>query len=491
MDLWNCLKYKSQKEAAMQNETKKDVIKNLWHRLKNKEKIPRRWWCPGQKKNPLSKEETLKQLEETSLTIRRVMMSIIVFCFFSVVVLGTPDYFIFAGGEGLKIPLANITVSFRTFLFLGPLILFGVLIYLQIFIDYNNWLRKDGDINQLPFLFNMNNWTANALSYFIFYPLVPLVMFLYYWKAQPLGGAYGNLLLAISTCCILIWMQIRRCPLDKRRKRCPFLWGIFWFFILVALFSIQYQKSVNRSFSPFYRTLKLADADFHNMNLRSISLFRADLSGANLKSANLGYAKLQYANLSSSDFSQSNLERADLKGANLSKACLKEANLKFAKLTRASLDKVNLQGANLYRSDFTQTKRLSPMGIRLAINWNLAYYDNEFLRWLQLPQDHNRRLMTKNFAGYILCRANFSNVDLSDANLENADLREANFMNAELKKASFRGADLRQIKNLKIEQLPLVETLYKAKLEPELEKQVSEMYPHLLKRPGLEGEKQN
>ena len=99
--------------------------------------------------------------------------------------------------------------------------------------------------------------------------------------------------------------------------------------------------------------------------------------------------------------------------------------------------------------------------------------------------------MTKNFAGYILCRANFSNVDLSGANLENTDLREANFMNAELKRASFRGADLRQIKNLKIEQLPLVETLYKAKLEPELEKQVSEMYPHLLKRPGLEGEKQN
>jgi hypothetical protein len=38
---------------------------------------------------------------------------------------------------------------------------------------------------------------------------------------------------------------------------------------------------------------------------------------------------------------------------------------------------------------------------------------------------------------------------------------------------------------LNIEQLSKVETLYKAKLDPELKKQVKDKYPHLLKKPNL------
>jgi len=44
-------------------------------------------------------------------------------------------------------------------------------------------------------------------------------------------------------------------------------------------------------------------------------------------------------------------------------------------------------------------------------------------------------------------------------------------------------ANLSEVLGLNIEQLSEVETLYKAKLDPELKKQVKDEYPHLLKKP--------
>ena len=57
--------------------------------------------------------------------------------------------------------------------------------------------------------------------------------------------------------------------------------------------------------------------------------------------------------------------------------------------------------------------------------------------------------------------------DLSDANLSGANLS---------------GANLTQVKNLSINKLSKVKTLYKAKLDPELIEQVKDKYPHLLKK---------
>ena len=58
--------------------------------------------------------------------------------------------------------------------------------------------------------------------------------------------------------------------------------------------------------------------------------------------------------------------------------------------------------------------------------------------------------------------------DLSDATLSNANLS---------------GANLTQVKNLSINKLSKVKTLYKAKLDPELMEQVKDEYPHLLEEP--------
>jgi len=77
--------------------------------------------------------------------------------------------------------------------------------------------------------------------------------------------------------------------------------------------------------------------------------------------------------------------------------------------------------------------------------------------------------------GANLIGANLFAAYLVGANLSRADLYCADLSYAYLSDAVLEGADLSEVLGLNIEQLSKVKTLYKAKLDPELEKQV---YPH-------------
>ena len=109
----------------------------------------------------------------------------------------------------------------------------------------------------------------------------------------------------------------------------------------------------------------------------------------------------------------------------LEEADLEEANLQGADLREANLKGADLRRANLKGADFT----------------------------------------VANLKGADLYKANLEGADFFGANLEGADLEEANLQNAE---------------NLTVEQLCKVKTLYKARLDLEIEKQIKEKYPHLL-----------
>jgi hypothetical protein len=78
--------------------------------------------------------------------------------------------------------------------------------------------------------------------------------------------------------------------------------------------------------------------------------------------------------------------------------------------------------------------------------------------------------------------------DLRGADLSGAYLRGANLSGASLFGANLSGANLTQVKNLSINQLYLVKTLYEAELDLELMEQVKERYPHLLEEPKEEEE---
>ena len=87
-----------------------------------------------------------------------------------------------------------------------------------------------------------------------------------------------------------------------------------------------------------------------------------------------------------------------------------------------------------------------------------------------------------NLAGAILGRA-----DLSGANLQTADLSGTDLQGAKLVGAYLGGANLAGAKNLTIEQLSQVWTLYEAVgLAPLLMDRIRKEYPHLLERPTVE-----
>ena len=117
---------------------------------------------------------------------------------------------------------------------------------------------------------------------------------------------------------------------------------------------------------------------------------RADLLGANLQEANLFGANLQKA-----DLLGANLQEADLGGASL-----QEANLFGANLQGADLEEANLQGANLDFTDLQGADLINAIGltmlqVKMARNWELAFYADYFLKELGLPPDHNERVKKK------------------------------------------------------------------------------------------------
>jgi uncharacterized protein YjbI with pentapeptide repeats len=147
------------------------------------------------------------------------------------------------------------------------------------------------------------------------------------------------------------------------------------------------------------------------------------------------------------------LKGVSLQGASIWKSNLKNANLNFADLQGADLTGINLQNAHLKDAN---------------LQGALAFFSKDLYPFIK--------------------EANFQGADFEEANLENvkfirANLYRANFNRAKLKGANLIEVNLQEAANLTIKQLSKVKTLYRAKLDPELEKQVKEKYPHLLDTP--------
>ena len=79
--------------------------------------------------------------------------------------------------------------------------------------------------------------------------------------------------------------------------------------------------------------------------------------------------------------------------------------------------------------------------------------------------------------------ADLGDADLGGANLAKANLMEANLNEANLRRVTFRRANLTRARNLTLDQISKVKTLYQAKLDPKLHVQIKEEYPHLLDNP--------
>jgi hypothetical protein len=258
--------------------------------------------------------------------------------------LSMPDSALLVADPTIKMPFADVQVSFQSFVILAPFLLIVITLSLHIFYGY--WLDLETDyqhltlrcgsiqssIERLPTLFAFDHPVPRLLTVFIFYWLVPLVLLVMTWKAAA-RVAWGVPLILFTglVTVALVFLRVWRCPASQR-KRNRLRWGVMGLIVgcMVALM-VQLIAQL-----PHYM-------EIGKVNLlgfpRSLNIARADLKGKWLAGANLSWADTTLANLQEANLLAADLWNADFQGANYPGANLLGANLQEA----------NLQGANLQR----------------------------------------------------------------------------------------------------------------------------------------------
>jgi len=179
-------------------------------------------------------------------------------------------------------------------------------------------------------------------------------------------------------------------------------------------------ESEEAAFRTVGNIKRLNRNDIHEINLVNCYLART----------NLNYVDLHNSNLNSANISHSNLIECNLENARLNQAKLENSNLNQAQLSNSYASGANFKDAFLIKCDLQ---------------------------------------------GAFLIKSNFTNAFLMEANLRGAYLTGTNLTNASLYKA-----DLRDAVGLTVEQLKTAKTLYLAKFDPDIERQLHEQCPELV-----------
>jgi uncharacterized protein YjbI with pentapeptide repeats len=246
----------------------------------------------------------------------------------------------------------------------------------------------------------------------------------------------------------------------------------------LALYSKEFCQDLGL---PKDHILRVKERIFVDYDLKKAYLSGANLSGTNFLNVNLKEADLTNALLYAANLYKADLEKANLKGADLKKAQLVGANLREAKLQGADLHQTNFREADLLFADLRQAKNVVKDQIQQAMNWKFCFYSEDIIASLRLEPDHNKRIFEKDFADAD-CNY-FHEADLGMADLSGANLRGADLQNIALHQTNLKGADLRNITYSNYVQFSNVATLYQAKLDEDLKRQLRDTYPGLFKKP--------
>lgn len=155
------------------------------------------------------------------------------------------------------------------------------------------------------------------------------------------------------------------------------------------------------------------------------------------------------------------LNNCYLRNINLNFAILKGANLNYTDLEQSSLIDTNFMFARLNQANFNDT------------NLNRANLSNSLLSGASMKRAKG---IKTNFEKSCLIKTNFEDAFFIEANFQEADLSGADFDNANLYMPDFRGA-----KGLLPEQLSRVKMIVKPRFDEELENEIKETYPEMLK----------
>jgi uncharacterized protein YjbI with pentapeptide repeats len=190
---------------------------------------------------------------------------------------------------------------------------------------------------------------------------------------------------------------------------------------------IPYVDKMSLDVQAILTVIKRRKSFFTNGESIGLNLQKTHLRGVDLKGTHLEGAHLERADLKEAHLEGAHLEGADLKGAHLEGACLDGAHLERADLNGAHLEGAYLTGTHLEKAF----------------------------------------LLIAHLEGAYLIGTYFEGAYLKGADLERAYLI---------------GAHLEGAKNLSLNQLSKVNTLYKATLDEELLEPLKEQFPNLFDR---------
>jgi uncharacterized protein YjbI with pentapeptide repeats len=172
-----------------------------------------------------------------------------------------------------------------------------------------------------------------------------------------------------------------------------------------------------------------------------------------------------------------NLSRTDLRGSTLPKFDLQKLDLRFTDLRCGNLIGAQLQEAALRCADLRDSNMQG--GVLHGANLEEANLHGAYLRGIDLRRArYNHKTIWPSGFDY-----QKSGAIGPDADLERVDLRGVDLWGAELHGANLQGANLQGVRNLTVEQLATVKTLYQATLDPPLREAIQQQYPLLLEKP--------
>lgn len=389
-----------------------------------------------------SPEWLLGAVAESSKNARNIFLLYVGFLTYCILtVVGTTDRQIILN-ETAHLPIVNIDVSLNGFFIISPIFAICLFIYFQIYLRKLNYLKSklitnfpDIDKDRIyPWIVNFRDEVNPGILGF----LQRLFIKISIWWSLPL-----------ALIIIALWY------IKKHEPILSYLVGLMPLIgtMIVVLYWIKNYSNEISYEPPFpFKLIHQINAEKMTLILLVVAfeilfiwlLIPMALEGRGYKlTVDLGYEKLineenkNYKTLYWVDLRNAHLEGAFLIGSILKKADLKDASLIRADLRNADLEKARLYDANLRKAD----------------------------------------LKGANLKGANLHNSNFESANLSSVKLDSANFSGANLLNAKLYNSDLRGA-----KNLTIEQLSQVETLFKAKLDTSLLDQLKKSYPDLLEQ---------
>src|SRR5215469_12802868 len=276
-------------------------------------------------------------VEKCAETVNRGMLSLLAVALFCLLTtFGGADRSLVASDASIRLPFAEVPISFVGFLVVAPLLLIVLTVYLHVFYGY--WRQLDtirlaqGLTETYPTLFGIDRKIAHLLTAFIFYWLTPLVIAAIAWKALARyeWGLSLILLTFLVTVGLVMLQAVRLGPGRPRRILITFVGAVG-----ILMFAAASTGVLSRGF--LQRRLSLPGADLTTVDLRW-----ANLQGANLVGADLTNVDLQGASLTKASLARAKLTGADLARANLTAANLAEADFEKADHHRADLPRADL-----------------------------------------------------------------------------------------------------------------------------------------------------